>query len=39
MGEEKLLELNKLSELIIGAAIEGYKTLGTGLLESACEAA
>lgn len=39
MGKEQLIELNKLSELIIGAAIEVHKNLGPGLLESAYEAA
>ncbi len=32
------IELNKISEKIIGAAIEVHKTLGPGLLESAYEA-
>ena len=36
MGEE---ELNKITEAIIGAAIEVHRTLGPGLLESAYEAA
>ncbi len=31
------MDLNKLSNKIIGAAIEVYKTLGPGLLESAYE--
>ncbi len=32
------MELNKISEKIIGAAIEVHKTLGPGLLENAYEA-
>jgi GxxExxY protein len=36
MSEE---ELNKITEAIIGAAIEVHRTLGPGLLESAYEAA
>ncbi|MBC8375710.1 MAG: GxxExxY protein [FCB group bacterium] len=39
MGNGKLSKFNKLSEQIIGAAIEVHKTLGPGLLESAYEAA
>ncbi len=31
------MEINKLSNIIIGAAIEVHKTLGPGLLESAYE--
>lgn len=31
------MELNKISEQVIGAAIEVHKALGPGLLESACE--
>jgi len=37
MGERE--ELNKLTEGIIGAAIEVHRTLGSGLLESAYQAA
>ncbi len=37
MGERE--ELNKLTEGIIGAAIEVHRTLGPGLLESAYQAA
>ena len=33
----KLAELNKISEKIIGCAIEVHKQLGPGLLESAYE--
>ena len=39
MSNEKLSNLNALTELIIGAAIEVHRTLGPGLLESAYEAA
>jgi len=36
--EKKLLPLNKLSEAVIGAAIEVHRALGPGLLESVyCE--
>lgn len=34
---EKTEELNVLSEKIIGSAIRVHRTLGPGLLESACE--
>ena len=37
MGERE--ELNKITEGIIGAAIEVHRTLGPGLLESAYQAA
>ena len=37
MGERE--ELNKLTEGIIGAAIEVHRNLGPGLLESAYQAA
>jgi GxxExxY protein len=36
MGEED--RLDQITERIIGAAIEVHKTIGPGLLESACEA-
>ncbi len=39
MSKEQISKLNKLSELIIGSAIEVHKNLGPGLLESAYEAA
>jgi len=39
MANDKLRNLNELSEMIIGAAIEVHKSLGLGLLESAYEAA
>jgi GxxExxY protein len=37
MGERE--ELNKITDGIIGAAIEVHRTLGPGLLESASQAA
>jgi len=37
MGQRE--ELNKITEGIIGAAIEVHRNLGPGLLESACQAA
>ena len=37
VNKEKLEQLNKLSETIIGAAIEVHKYLGTGLLETVYE--
>ena len=36
-AEDAEMELNKLTEQIIGAAIEVHKALGPGLLESAYE--
>ena len=38
MGEAKREKLNKITESIIGAAIEVHRALGPGLLESAYEA-
>ena len=37
LGKERLNQLNKLSETIIGAAIEVHKYLGPGLLEAVYE--
>lgn len=37
IAEERLEQLNKISESIIGAAIEVHKFLGSGLLESVYE--
>ena len=37
VSKEKLEQLNKLSETIIGAAIEVHKFLGPGLLETVYE--
>ena len=35
--ESTEVELNRITEQVIGAAIEVHKVLGPGLLESACE--
>jgi len=37
ISNEEILELNKLSQLIIGCAMEVHKELGPGLMESAYE--
>lgn len=38
-GEEALVEINKLTERIIGCAIEVHRNLGPGLLENTYESA
>lgn len=37
MNENELEDINKITETIIGAAIEVHRALGPGLLESAYE--